>query len=198
MIWPRKPLASNNAMPPIKYEAERLFIRPPCLDDWSQWATIRGRNQEFLKPFEPTWPDDCLEESFYERRLARQEKDWQEGRAYSFLIFKNDDNVLVGGVNINNVSRGAAQYATLGYWLDEGEQGQGYMEEALRLVIDFGFDELKLHRFNAGCLQDNERSVKLLLKLGFEEEGFAKKFVQIAGKWQDHRLFGLPVEHWRA
>lgn len=197
MIWPRK-AAAKLTLPPVKLEAVRVIVRPPHLSDSAQWIKVRRRNESFLKPYEPTWMENCLTEDFFKRRLMQQVRDWQRGRSHSFLIFKKEDNVLIGGVNINNVSRGASQYATLGYWIDEQEQGVGYMAEALRLVIDFGFKSLKLHRFNAGCLKDNERSAKLLLKLGFEEEGFAKKYVQIDGKWQDHRLFGLPMEHWQS
>jgi len=185
-------------MPALSLEGERLFLRPPAPEDWAQWAQVRGRNREFLKAYEPTWPEDCLSRGFFERRLQKQAQDWQQGAAHSFLIFKKSGEDLIGGVNINNVCRGAAQYATLGYWLDEKEQGQGYMAEALRLVIAYGFTDLRLHRFNAGCLPDNERSVKLLKKIGFVEEGFAEKFVQINGQWQDHRLFGLPIENWES
>lgn len=183
-------------MPAIVLTGERLIVRPPALSDWPQWTEVRGRNRAFLKPYEPSWPEDCLSRAFFERRLQRQARDWRMGQGYSFLIFDKTTASLIGGININNVCRGAAQYGTLGYWLDEEEQGSGYMAEALRLVINYGFTHLQLHRFNAGCLPGNERSARLLAKLGFAEEGFAKKYVQIDGRWQDHLLFGLPCEDW--
>lgn len=185
------------AVPAVLLKGARVAARPPALTDWPQWAEVRGRNRDFLKPYEPTWPENCLSRGFFERRLQKQAQDWRLGLGYSFLIFRNDSGALLGGININNVCRGAAQYATLGYWLDEREQGKGYMIEALRLVIGYGFSHLQLHRFNAGCLAGNERSARLLERLGFAEEGFAKKFVQIDGRWQDHRLFGLPCEDWQ-
>ena len=64
------------------------------------------------------------------------------------------------------------------------------MFEVAKLAMDYAFEKLNLRRLNAACLPDNHRSAKLLLKLGFEEEGFAKKYLQINGQWQDHRLFG--------
>lgn len=195
MIWPRLSEAKP-VLPALKLEGFRVILRPPKLKDWTDWAEIRDKNRDILEPLEPAWPENCLSLDFFKRRLARQVRDWQSDRGYSFLVFTKENSSLIGGVNINHVCRGAAQYASLGYWLDRDAQGVGYMAEALRLVIDYGFNELELHRFHAGCLQDNKRSINLLLKLGFVEEGMAEKYVQINGKWQDHRLFGLPVERW--
>ncbi len=196
MIWPRRRIYPVRVVPSVRLQGPRTIIRSPLPEDWPQWAEVRERNRAMLTPLEPTWPQDCLSREFFARRLERQMADWQKGRAYSFLIFADDNQSLLGGININNVSRGAAQFASLGYWLDRDVQGQGYMTEALTQVIDFGFKTINLHRFNAGCLPDNEKSSALLRRLGFEEEGLARKYVQIDGKWQDHRLFGLPVEHW--
>ncbi len=195
MIWPRRQKLPSD-LPLVKLEGFRVILRPPQLEDWSKWAKIRDKNRAFLEPLEPTWPENCLTRDFYERRYARQTKDRQQDRAYSFLILTKENKTIIGGVNINNICRGAAQYASLGYWLDQDEQGVGYMAESLRLAINYGFKDLKLHRFHAGCLADNQSSINLLLKLGFTEEGFAKKYVRINGQWQDHKLFGLPVEDW--
>jgi ribosomal-protein-alanine N-acetyltransferase len=182
--------------PHIELSSARINMRPPQEKDWPQWADIRGQNQVYLKPFEPTWGKDCLSEDFFHRRLQLQSREWKEGRACAFLIFENDRDELIGGMNINNICRGAAQFASLGFWLAEDKQGKGYMAEALRLTVDYCFSELKLHRVNASCLPHNTRSKNLLLKAGFNEEGFAKNYLQIDGLWQDHILFGLPVESW--
>ncbi len=200
MIWAkarRTEKASPDALlPALTLQGPRLYARPPRVDDARLWAAVRGRDRSFLKPYEPHWPEDCLSPDFFGRRLARQTREWHEDRAYAFLLFGRRDDTLLGGVNINNVCRGAAQYASLGYWLARDQQGHGYMREALTMIVDFGFRKLKLHRFNAACLPDNERSRRLLLRLGFTEEGFAARYVQIDGRWQDHRLFGLNVEDW--
>ena len=103
---------------------------------------------------------------------------------------------MIGGMNVNNICRGAAQYATLGYWISEDHQGQGYMSEALRLTLQFCFERLKLHRVNAACLPNNARSENLLRRAGFKHEGFAEKYISINGAWRDHVLYGLNVENW--
>ena len=191
----RKPPKITVTLPDIMLPGDRLIVRPPRASDGSDWIAARNRNRAWLEPFEPQWPDGELTLAHFDRRLRRQSADWQLGRIQPFLVFLRGGE-LIGGVAINNIARGAAQYATLGYWLDEARQGQGLMAEALRLVIGYGFARLKLHRFNAGCLPHNARSRRLLEKLGFREEGMAEKYLEINGAWQDHVLYGLPVERW--
>lgn len=189
--------SAPSALPAVTLTGFRIVARPPRRDDAANWLAVRERNRDYLKPYEPAWPADANTQAHFMRRLERQVADWRAGRGQPFLIFLREGD-LIGGININNISRGAAQFASLGYWLDEKSQGKGYMAEALQLVLNYGFSELKLHRFNAGCLAHNERSKNLLKKCGFREEGYAHKYMEIEGKWQDHVLFGLPVEEWKA
>jgi ribosomal-protein-alanine N-acetyltransferase len=65
------------------------------------------------------------------------------------------------------------------------------MLAAVRTVTRFAFEQLALHRVEAACLPTNQASASLLLKAGFEEEGYAKAYLKIDGDWRDHRLFGL-------
>lgn len=199
MIWARKKenaYDSALSLPDIVLRGKRVYLRPPQLSDWPAWKAVRQSNRQWLQPFEPRWPKGCLEEDFFIRRLSRQSHEWQHDRARSFLIF-NVEDTLIGGVNINNICRGAAQHASLGYWIDKQHQGRGLMGEALRATLQFCFGRLELHRVNAACLEHNRRSIRLLLRTGFKEEGFAEKYLCINGEWQDHILFGLTQEQWR-
>ncbi|MAE51716.1 MAG: 30S ribosomal protein S5 alanine N-acetyltransferase [Micavibrio sp.] len=187
----------NAALPDIELQTQRMILRPPKALDWGQWADVRGTNQRRLKPYEPLWAPDALSGNFFKRRLARQIRDWEQNRAQSFLMVRQTDDQLIGGVNINNICHGAAQFASLGYWVCHSVEGQGFMSEALLRIIDYCFHDLKLHRLNAACIPDNERSKALLLRNGFVEEGFAKHYLKINGRWQDHVLFGLTQEHFQ-
>jgi ribosomal-protein-alanine N-acetyltransferase len=182
--------------PLVRLDGERVSLRPPVDGDYAQWEDVRRRNYDFLKPYEPRWPEDCLSKSFYRRRLSRQLSDWREDRSYAFLIVRREDDALVGGININNVCRGAAHFASLGYWLAQEHQGNGYMREGLAMILAYGFATLRLHRFNASTIPHNKRSRAVLEGLGFREEGFAPKYLQIDGKWQDHVLYGMSIEDW--
>lgn len=191
MIWAGKKEQTTPSLPGMALEGFRVVVRPCRNTDYSEWQRVRSRNMDRLKTFEPTWMMDALTQDFFSRRLHRHARDWVEDRAYCFLIFDKQEDRLIGGINLNHICRGAAQNASLGYWIDETYEGQGYMAEAGRLVIGYAFDTLKLHRINAACLPDNQRSKNLLARLGFEEEGFAKNYFKINGKWRDHTLFGL-------
>lgn len=190
MLWAGK---NNNAseLPDLKLEGFRTIVRPARPSDYPQWQTIREANKARLKPLEPRWAKDSLSEGYFERRLKRQAQDWRGDRAYCFVVAERQSDELIGGMNLNHVCRGAAQCASLGYWIDEAREGQGFMSEAGRMVIEYSFNTLRLHRINAACLPENERSRKLLSKLGFAEEGFAKAYYQINGDWKDHILYGL-------
>ncbi|MEM6780945.1 MAG: GNAT family protein [Pseudomonadota bacterium] len=189
MIWAQK--KDQNTLPNLELNGFRVVLRPMRLSDHAEWKRVRSTNQERLKEFEPKWAKDSFSKEFFERRYDRHTRDWASDRAYCFLIFDKNTHALIGGINLNSVCRGAAQNASLGYWIDEAYERQGFMSEAARIIIQYAFETLKLHRINAECLPDNERSINLLKTLGFTEEGFAKSYFQIKGIWQDHVLFGL-------
>ena len=187
--WPRKSLYHNVLSPVLT--GDRVVLKPPALADYNAWSDIRAQNKYFLTPYEPQWSDDALTREFFIRRLKRQDQERDAGRGAYFLLHDKTTHQIIGGLNLNNIQMGAARHATLGYWLGEEYQGQGYMSETINLMIDFAFNTLKLKRLNAACLTDNTRSIHMLMRLGFEEEGLAKAYLQINGRWQDHRLFGL-------
>jgi ribosomal-protein-alanine N-acetyltransferase len=150
-----------------------------------------------LTPWEPIWPSDDLTRAGFRRRLRRYADDIAADRAYPFLIFRDDDNVLIGGVTLANVRRGIVQAGTIGYWTGEAFAGQGYMTRALRVLLPFVFSELNLHRIEAACIPSNDASVRVLEKCGFAREGLARRYLCINGVWQDHFLFGLLNEDFR-
>jgi [ribosomal protein S5]-alanine N-acetyltransferase len=182
---------------PLRLVGDRVFLRPPERGDYEPWASLRARSRGFLAPWEPTWPPDALSRSSYRLRLSRYSEDWRTDQGYNFFIFRNDDEALTGGVGLSNVRRGVAETASLGYWIGEPFARQRYMTAALPLVIDFAFTRLRLHRVEAACLPSNVPSRALLLRTGFRQEGYARLYLLIDGKWQDHLLFAILREDWR-
>jgi ribosomal-protein-alanine N-acetyltransferase len=167
------------------------------MGDYLQWAQLREASRGFLTPWEPIWPSDDLTRAGFRRRLRRYADDIAGDRAYPFLIFRVDDNVLIGGVTLANVRRGIVQAGTIGYWTGEAFAGHGYMTRALRVLLPFVFSELNLHRIEAACIPSNNASVRVLEKCGFVREGLARRYLCINGVWQDHFLFGLLNEDFR-
>tara|TARA_B100000686_G_C16733095_1_gene941952 strand:- start:560 stop:1306 length:747 start_codon:yes stop_codon:yes gene_type:complete len=171
--------------------AGRVYMRPPQRRDCRKWLTIRRESQEFLQPWEPTWPADSLTRKSYFRRLKAHALQSNTDVGYTFLVFRQKDKALIGGIAINDVRRGVAQSCSIGYWVGRKYAGEGYMTEALSGLLPVIFSRLKIHRIEAACLPRNDASQALLKKIGFHKEGFARSYLKINGAWQDHILFGL-------
>ncbi len=65
------------------------------------------------------------------------------------------------------------------------------MTDSLAAILEFAFSRIGLHRVEAACLPANEASRRLLLRSGFREEGYAREYLRISGRWQDHQLFAI-------
>ncbi len=174
--------------------ADRVYLRLPHVSDWQEWARLRRESRAFLVPWEPAWAPDALSRSSFRRRLRQQKLGWREDDCYSFLIFERDGDQLVGGVSLSNVRRGVSQAGSLGYWMSEHYAGRGYMTEAVQRVVQFAFNDLRLHRVEAACLPSNEASQAVLDKCGFVQEGVAAGYLRINGRWQDHLLFAVIAD----
>ncbi len=175
-------------------ESAQVLLRPPALQDYRSWAALRETSRDFLKPWEPSWPPDDLSRAAFRQRLRHFSRALHMDEAYPFFIFRKEDGALLGACTLSNVRRGIAQTASLGYWIGAPFARRGYMTEALRALIPFALKELHLHRIEAACLPDNEASRRLLAKLGFREEGFARGYLRIDGAWRDHTLFALLAD----
>lgn len=175
---------------PYRLTGERAFLRPPERGDYEAWASLRAGSRDFLSPWEPIWPPDALSRASFRARVARYAEDWRTDQAYNFFIFALDET-LVGGIGLSNIRRGVSETASLGYWVGEPYARQRYMTSALPLVVDFAFERLGLHRLEAACLPSNIPSRAVLARTGFQQEGYAREYLRIAGKWQDHLLFAI-------
>ncbi len=189
--------AVSAAPPAIRLENARIRLRPAQARDWQAWAGLREASRAFLTPWEPTWPADALSRGAFLRRLRRQAAEWRDDEGYGFLAFRPDQDTLVGGIGLSNVRRGVAQAATLGYWIGQPHARRGHTLEATRLILDFAFGQLGLHRVEAACLPGNDASRGLLEKAGFRHEGFARGYLRIDGAWRDHVLYALLREDWK-
>lgn len=130
----------------------------------------------------------------YEKQLEKIkafEKNMSEDIAYNFGIFKNDNKRLVGTINLFQVVRGSLQSAFIGYFLDHSHNGKGYTTEAVKIMVEYGFRNLKLHRIEAGVMPHNIGSIRVLEKAGFHKEGMARKNVKINGKWEGHQVMAI-------
>jgi ribosomal-protein-alanine N-acetyltransferase len=184
-------IAIQSLLSKKKLTGERVFLRPPKRRDALKWQKLRISSKSFLVPWEPSWDASSCTRRAYLRYFKNSNYLANMDRAYSFLIFKSDDKTLLGGINVGNVRRGVSQSASLGYWIGEKYSRNGYMKEALKLLIPSLFVDLRLNRIEAATLEENIASKNLLKKIGFKKEGLLRKYLKINGTWRDHILYGL-------
>ena len=101
-----------------------VTLRAPHSGDFAEWAALRAASRNFLVPWEPTWPSDDLTRGAFRRRLKRYAEDQRSDLAYAFLIFRNEDNAMVGGLTLANIRRGVAQAGSIGYWVGAALRAQ--------------------------------------------------------------------------
>jgi len=99
---------------------------------------------------------------------------------------------------VNEIVRGAFQSGYLGYWVGGPYARQGYMTEAVGLVLRQAFGRLGLHRVEANVQPHNAASTALVRRLGFRLEGRSPRYLKIGGRWRDHDRWALLADEWRA
>lgn len=173
-----------------------VWLRPPQLSDYLQWAELRALSRAHLTPWEPAWPRDDLTKSAYRRRLKHYHREAREDLGYAFLLFQSETDKLIGGVTLSNVRRGVTQSAMLGYWVGLPFARRGLMSAAVRALLPHAFETLRLHRIEAAVQPTNAASVGVLRRIGFTEEGRLRRYLKINGVWQDHLMFAMLAEDW--
>lgn len=84
----------------------------------------------------------------------------------------------------------------VGYDIGQAHWGKGLMAEAMRAALDYAFQDLELHRVEAHTLLDNTRSVSLLRRLGFHQEGAFRERIYLRDRFWDQGFFGLLHQDW--
>lgn len=174
-------------------QTARLRLLPVNESLAAEVAAFYQRNAAHPAPWDPPSPPDFATEAFQRERLANAAADVAAGALLRWWLQPlQDSSRLVGSIGLSQIARGAFQNAMLGYAIDAEFQGQGLMHEALQAVIEHAFSpSVHLHRIQANVRPENGRSVALLQRLGFEDEGLAREYLFINGAWRDHRMFAL-------
>lgn len=186
MVFLRSPFARD--LPPILMH-DGVELRVPEMADYEAWAALRLESRAFLVPWEPAWPQDDLTRTAFRSRVKRYIRDIESDSAYPFFVFRAHDDRLMGAITLSNVRRGVAQAGSVGYWIGSPFVRQGFMTSAVNALMPFAFGHLHLHRVEAACLPVNQASIRLLTKCDFRQEGLARRYLKINGRWEDHLLF---------
>ena len=184
-------MSTPRALPRLK--TPRLTLRIPAPEDAALMLDFQLSQRPHLDPWSPKRPDAFYTEGFWRERLAQHRQEFLDDRSMCLALVHGAgaQAQIVGEVNFRNFVRGAFQACHLGYALAAEFEGQGVMTEALQAALPHVFDTLRMHRVMANYMPRNERSGRLLRRLGFVVEGYARDYLYINGRWEDHVLTAL-------
>jgi len=172
------------------FKGEHVYIRPFSEEDVVPLLQLQTDNRHFFEKFSMERSEDFYTVETQLKRIETYQEESNNDLSYMFGIFTNEGR-LIGIIHLFHVLRGSLQSAFIGYFLDEKHNGRGYTTEAVKLLVEYAFKELKLHRIEAGVMPHNIGSIRVLEKSGFHKEGLAVKNVKINGKWEDHQVLAI-------
>lgn len=194
----RHPSTLLRRQPTPRLFGRRVMLRPLGPTDFLAWREVRLRNEDWLVPWEPqrhaSLPDPTRDRSAFDARCSARDRERAADHAYPFGVFV--DQQFAGEINLNNVTRGALQSATIGYWIDRARAGHSYIAESVVVLSRFAFDQLQLHRLEICIVPRNANSRRVMEKLRFRNEGIAERFLEINGTWEDHVRYAITAEEW--
>lgn len=194
--------AAQALVPPslsTRLETNRLVLRPPRSSDVGRVRRALRENETHLRPWSaaPAHGEDPASLTSVSNTILRERSEWKAGQTFALLVLtREDEDLVVGRIALGGVHRGAFQNAYLGYWIDAEHQSRGLMTEAVLAATSFAFASAKLHRVQAAVVPGNRASQRVLEKAGYRQEGLARRYLCIAGAWDDHLLYAVTVEEW--
>ncbi|MDE1182444.1 GNAT family N-acetyltransferase [Paraburkholderia sp.] len=179
------------SFPPVCLDTlrtERLTLRVATLGHAAALHAYHVDNRQHLKPWEPARTDRFFEADAIAGRLQSMVAQQVNGHALHLLLFERTRDELIGECNFTNIVRGPFDACHLGFSISKRFEGRGFAREGLRTAINHVFGVMNLHRVMANYRPENQRSARLLERLGFEKEGVARAYLKIDGEWADHVL----------
>ncbi len=172
-------------------EPQRAPVRVRMIDysDRDEFLALVRESRELHRPW--AYPPDRNDQ--FDELVARSRRD----DVVTLLGCRAEDRALFGVFTISQIVRGSFQSAYLGYYGHARYARQGYMREAMKIVLDHAFGPMGLHRIEANIQPGNTPSTALALGAGFRLEGFSPRYLLIGGRWRDHERYAITVEEWR-
>jgi ribosomal-protein-serine acetyltransferase len=161
-------------------EAEDLLLlvdaNRPYLREWLPWLDMTRSIDEMILFIESTLRQLSLNQGF-------QSAIWHQGQ-------------IVGIIGYHHLEW-ANRSSCIGYWLDERNQGKGFMTKACRTLVDYAVDEWNLNRIEIRCAEGNLKSRGIPERLGFKAEGLLREAEWLYDHYVDHVVYGMLAKDWR-
>lgn len=193
----RGPRATSISSNELVLTGRRIYLRPLKESDYESWKEVRTRCRDWLVKWEPRLPGNDHPEpskSAFKAKVGGMQRDREFGIGYGFGIFLN--TTFLGEITLGSIQRSAFQSGTIGYWIDKAAAGNGYMPEAVVLVLQFAFEQVGLHRVEINIVPFNRASLRVVEKLSLRYEGTSQDYLLIDGVWQDHARFAMIEPEW--
>lgn len=183
-------------MDSIRLETERLILFTAQEHHCSMVLDYLIRNEVFFKPWVPKNSEQYLSKEFQTKLLKNDLYFLAHLHKIKFyVISKENPSEIIADFSYSNIIQAAFKSCYLGYKQDQNACGHGYMYEAISRANQYIFDTLQLNRIEANIIPRNEPSLRLIKKLGFNEEGYSKKYLKINDIWEDHIRFAKLNAH---
>lgn len=180
---------------PVTLHAGRVSLRPLRRRDAAEWERLQLANEQWLSPWEPSAPSSWAvrhSRGNFRRMVRALRRRANLGMCLPFAVLVDGD--FAGQLTVDNVVRGVMGSAHLGYWIDQPVAGRGHMSAAVAVVVEHCFGPVGLHRLQADVRPENAPSRALVTRLGFREEAYFARYLDIDGQWRDHIGYALTVE----
>ncbi|MCL2467696.1 MAG: GNAT family N-acetyltransferase [Micrococcales bacterium] len=188
------PYAGPGRTWPVRLADGDVELRPLRRRDQHAWMALRSQNAAWLEPWDATSPTAVVggpTPTFWQfvRNLNAQAR---SGQTLPFAVTYRGE--LVGQLTVSSITHGSLCSASIGYWVSQHVAGRGIIPTAVALAIDHCFGALRLHRVEINIRPENERSLRVVAKLGLRDEGLRERYLHIQGEWADHRTFAITTE----
>jgi [ribosomal protein S5]-alanine N-acetyltransferase len=180
----------------LEFRTQHLLIRPLRNIAPELLHRYLVENRSSHAQWEPVRGEEYFTLNGVEARFLAEEIDRRAERRFALL--SRDGHEVVGLINFTNVVGYPFHACHLGFSIATKYEGKGLMREGLLCTITHAFETLDLNRVMANFLPGNFRSARLLSGLGFKIEGFAKDYLCIAGRWEDHILTSVLRRDWHS
>lgn len=167
----------------FEINTQRLKLKPPTLDNTSELFDLMSRHVDttYLNwlPHIEIATTAGLIENLIESQI--------QGKSFHWCVFLEDK--IIGLVSLIDVKRQIRTWtlnrAELSYWITKPYVGNGYATEASQVIVDFGFNQLALHKIVIAHANGNSESAKICVKLGFEKYAYEKDAFMKDNSWYD-------------
>lgn len=173
------------------FETENYIIKLINIEHAQMMCDYYFLNKAHFKQWEPKRDAKFYSIDYWHDHINTVNNLHINKQALNLIVLNRSTPQVIASCNFSNIVYGCFFACHLGFSIDKHFEGKGIMYDIIKVSIQHVHKELKLHRIMANHLPNNLRSEKLLAKLGFKKEGYAKSYLKINGQWQDHVLNSL-------